>query len=58
MCRFVPEDYLYKKLSSEEKSTMAFVYVGRIVSHSDTIRGICFGVRDGKNVLLSVGDDK
>ena len=59
---------LFKKTSSMDPATSAgemdhpgneyYVYLGRSLSHGAPITGLEFGVRDGRETLVSVGEDR
>lgn len=36
----------------------SFVYIGRARSHTAPIAGICFGMKDGAETLISVAEDQ
>jgi len=44
--------------SPREDDLSSFVYLGRARAHRSAITGIEFGVRDGKEVLVSVAEDR
>jgi hypothetical protein len=36
----------------------SFVYIGRARSHTAEITGICFGLKDGEETLISISEDQ
>lgn len=36
----------------------SYVYIGRARSHTAEISGICFGMKDGQETLISVSEDQ
>lgn len=36
----------------------SYVYIGRARSHTAEITGICFGMKDGQETLISVSEDQ
>lgn len=55
---------LFKKSSAMDPATSGgetgeyFIYLGRSLSHGGPISGLEFGMRDGKETLVSVGEDR
>lgn len=43
---------------SSTTSNSSFVYVGRVLSHSAPISGISFGFKDGRDILISISEDR
>ncbi len=36
----------------------SYVYIGRARSHTAEITGICFGMKDGQETLISISEDQ
>jgi len=54
--RLLPDDDGY--VDNGDGPSANFIYIGRILAHSAPITGLTFGFKDGRDMLVSVSEDK